>query len=352
MTDATKRSGSSQKKRCPVPGNEHERASGQELARGASPFRGSTTTSSSPCWTSVGAASPPSRSYASKPPRRPPVPPTRRAPAPSRAGARGSARRSPGARHRRRRERVLDEPAERDCRLQRRRLRHSATVACGIGCALGPPGVVQASTSRSTRSGMRERELLRDHPAEARPDDVRPLDARLVEHPDGVAGHLGDGVRPRRRVALTDPAVVEEDHVEPLGQARQHGLPAPAGVPEAVDQEQRLALRRDAPRRSACRHAAAFSGSGSRRERSPRSRTGRLASPPGTKNTSRMNSAPSRNSGSESGIAQHVGEILHGARPGERAEPLVERACRGSRRSSRRTASRRRRARPSRAARA
>ena len=29
----------------------------------------------------------------------------------------------------------------------------SATVPCGIGCAFGPPGVVQASTSRSTRSG-------------------------------------------------------------------------------------------------------------------------------------------------------------------------------------------------------
>ena len=58
----------------------------------------------------------------------------------------------------------------------------SATVTLGIGTAIGPPGVVQPRTSLSTRSGPRERELLRDHPAEARPDDVRALDAGLVEH--------------------------------------------------------------------------------------------------------------------------------------------------------------------------
>ena len=61
-----------------------------------------------------------------------------------------------------------------------------------------PPGVVQASTSRSTRSGAVEHELLRDHPAEARADDVRALDPGGVEDAERVAGHLRGRVRAGR----------------------------------------------------------------------------------------------------------------------------------------------------------
>jgi hypothetical protein len=69
---------------------------------------------------------------------------------------------------------------------------------------------------------MRERELLRDHPAEARPDDVRPLDPAS----SSTCTRLRPARAPctaRRRVALADAAVVEEDHVEALGERRQTG---------------------------------------------------------------------------------------------------------------------------------
>ena len=189
------------------------------------------------------------------------------------------------------------------------------SVCCGIGCAFGPPGVVQASTSRSTRSGYRERELLRDHAAEARADDVRALDAGLVEHLDRVGGHLGGRVRAGRRVALADAAVVEEDHVEPLGEARAARAPSPSARSRARGSGAAARRSRAAPRRSA-RSRRGLLGQRLAARAMPRSRVGRLASPPGTKKTSRMNSVPRRNSGSESGHrAARPGDPARGSSP-------------------------------------
>ncbi len=133
-----------------------------------------------------------------------------------------------------------------------------------------------------------ERELLRDHAAEARPDHVRPLHARLVEHLHGVGGHLGGRVRARRRVALAHAAVVEQDRVERARERLDDGLPAPARVAEPVDQQQRRPGTMTLP--------------GDLHARTRLRRCPRLASPPGTKKTSRMKSVPRMKSGSESGV--------------------------------------------------
>ena len=133
---------------------------------------------------------------------------------------------------------------------------------------------------------MGERELLRDHPAEARPDHVRALDpassSTCTASPAISAAVYGPG----GRVALADAAVVEEDHVERAGERLDHRLPAPARVAEPVDQQQ----RRPAPWRS----QAIFIASPRRpaERRSTRTRRPRPASPPGTKKTSRMKSVP------------------------------------------------------------
>src|SRR4029078_11845121 len=103
------------------------------------------------------------------------------------------------------------------------------------------------------------------------------------------------GVRDRGRVAPADPAVVEKEHVETLGEAGEHRLPAPTGVPEAANQEQRLPCSAALP---GDLHAAASSGRGSRRGRSPRNRARGLPGPPGAQKTRGGKSARSIRRGS------------------------------------------------------
>ena len=100
--------------------------------------------------------------------------------------------------------------------------------------------------------GLRQRELLRDHPAEARAEHVRALDAGLVEHLHRILGQLRSRVRPRRRVALADRRGCRTRmHVERARERLDDRLPAPARVAEPVDQQQRRA-------RSPCRSQAIF----------------------------------------------------------------------------------------------
>ena len=306
VTEATNASGSSQKKRCPRPSKRSRRASGTRSAR-RSALRGSTTPSSVPVRTSVARGDLAHAVVAVEPDAR------RRLRRPGGLLLRG---REPvlhdpvdelrPLRGRRGRERVLDEPPQRDRRLERRRLGHQRERSLRQRKRLRPAGRRAREHEPVDAARVRERELLRHHAAEARPDDVRPLDPRLVQHRDGVRGQLGDGVRPRRRVALPDAAVVEEEHVEPLGEPRQHRLPAPARVAEPVDEQQRLARAAPLPGDPG-RSRGRLLGQRLRFARSPRSRVGRLASPPGTKKTSATKSAPSRKSGSESGTRSTSG---------------------------------------------
>jgi hypothetical protein len=126
---------------------------------------------------------------------------------------------------------VLDELAQRrTARHQPHRLLGHRVGARAAGCRGRQHEPVDAL-------GCRERELLRDHPAEARPDDVRPLHLGLVEHLQCVGGEPGCRVRPRRSVARTDAAVVVEDHVERARERLEHGLPPPARVAETLHEE-------------------------------------------------------------------------------------------------------------------
>ena len=129
--------------------------------------------------------------------------------------------------------------------------RTARSVTSGIGTASGPPGVVQPSTSLSTRSGAVDGELLRDHPAEARPEHVRALDARLVEHLQRVAGHLRGRVRPCRLVGLADAAVVEGDRRRwRAARARDDRIPAPARRSRAPGSAAAAGPPRSTPTRS------------------------------------------------------------------------------------------------------
>ena len=142
-------------------------------------------------------------------------------------------------------ERVLDEAPERDLRLhadglddealglQRHRVR---AVAAGSGAR---------EHEALDAVGVRERDLLGGHAAEARADDVRPRHACLVEHRGGVGRELRDGVRPGRDLALADAAVVErEDAVAPR-ESFARRPPARARVAEPLDEQHRrsVALR-------------------------------------------------------------------------------------------------------------
>ena len=173
-----------------APSKSSTRASGIRSASSCA-LRASTTLSASPCSTSVGAAIAPSRSSRRRSRPRPPAPASPPAvgrvrepvredlvdelrPLRRRAGASAFSTNRRSATSRLQRRAASANSAQRPLRASGTRRRR--------------PGVVHASTSLSTRSGRGERELLRDHPAEARAEDVRALDSGLVE----------DGARRRR----------------------------------------------------------------------------------------------------------------------------------------------------------
>src|SRR5206468_1624077 len=86
---------------------------------------------------------------------------------------------------------------------------------------------------------------LGDEAPERDAEQVRPLDLRRVENPDDVGGHLRNGVRTLRLVALADTAVVDEDHPEVLGEQLGEATEAMAVVPKPLHERQRLALAKD-----------------------------------------------------------------------------------------------------------
>ena len=105
-------------------------------------------------------------------------------------------------------------------------------------------------------------DVLRNHPAHARPDDVRSLDTERVEQADAIVGHVGQrighlgreadlrqqrhldeagGFHPVELLAQSDIAIVVTNHAETL---RSQGLDQFVGPqrqlrPEAHDQQHR-----------------------------------------------------------------------------------------------------------------
>ena len=123
----------------------------------------------------------------------------------------------------RRRQRVLDEPPQRDGGLERRRLGHETERLLGHRARLRPAGRRACEHEPVDAVGISQSELLRDHAAEARAYDVRPVDAGLVEHLDRIAGHLGCRVRAGRRSRSRRCRGCRKDAREPLGEAGQPG---------------------------------------------------------------------------------------------------------------------------------
>ena len=105
------------------------------------------------------------------------------------------------------------------------------------------------------------------------------------------------------------------------GETRNDRIPAPAAVAEPLDQQQRRALPGRFPRDL---HEASSCTAGLRRIRSRRTPTWPIrVSPPGTKNTTRMNSTPRMKSGCCSGVRKIGGQRRDGVRRREIAEPVV-----------------------------
>ena len=269
-------------------------------------------------------------------PRRPrPAPASRPGPAGSRAGA-GRARRRARPAHRER-----EFSTKRRSATSRRQVGRLAEQPDGH---LGHRERVRAARRRASEDelldtvGVRDRELLRDHAAEARADDVRPLEPGRVEHRNGVLRELRDGVRPRRHVALTDAAVVERRPRKSLasgsasGSQPQRRSPAP-GSTAAARRRRAPRTRCDVmspPRAPAARRRATTGPRLGRR----RARAASPAIPPGRKNTMRMKSTPSTNSGSDRGVLRKPGSPA--PRPTTRAPAAAgRRTCRRCRRSGR-----------------
>src|SRR5690606_2845273 len=119
-----------------------------------------------------------------------------------------------------------------------------------------------------------------------------------VEHAGGVLGHLGGRVGAGRDRGLADPAVVEADHPEASRQTRDERLPAPAGVPEPLYEDDRVAGTGLLPRD---RHVSVVCPV------HERILLPIELSPPGAKSISSTNRVPRTNSGSESGPASQSG---------------------------------------------
>ena len=342
---STNRSGSSQKNRWPRPSNSSSARVRDPARRGARRCGGRRRRRRCRGGRASDAESPPIRSSASN------VIPA----AACACQPRGSSglceavertiRSTSSGRSRRVRERVLDEAPQRDLGRQRGRLGDAARPSAAASGTRGPPGVVQARTSLSTRSGRGERELLRDHAAEARADDVRALDPGRVEHGDGVRRPSARAVYgPGRHVALADAAVVVERARGSPPRAARGPAPSPSVRSRALHEQQRrpgaahlvgdpnVAVRRLLDRR--CSRARLRLGARRGSPRRPRSssasplRRGRSrarpTSPPGRKNTSRMKSVPEHEQRLGQRHAQHARQVLDALGVGPVEQPVVE----------------------------
>ena len=157
----------------------------------------------------------------------PPAPASR----PDRAGSRRAVRRArrrarPAGSRRARSRRSGAAPPRARATAPRRRAR---IVTSGIGTASGAARRRAAEHEPVDALGRVDGELLRDHPAEARPEHVRALDARLVEHLQRVAGHLRAVYGPSGLSDSPMPRLSNADDAVALARARARPGPSPSG---------------------------------------------------------------------------------------------------------------------------
>ncbi len=105
----------------------------------------------------------------------------------------------------------------------------------GVGEGPARSRARQHETVNSLR--VADRQLLGHHAAQARPQHVGLADAGGVEHRDDIAGHVGDGERAGRPVAVPDAAVVHQHEPEVPPQFPQHGFPAETVQAHPLDQD-------------------------------------------------------------------------------------------------------------------
>ena len=192
-------------------------------------------------------------------------------------------------------ERVLDEPPQRDLGRERRRLLEEPDRHLGHRHAVGAAGRRAAEHEPVDALGRGDRDLLGDHPAEARADHVRALDAGLVEH-----------LQPRRRPSrapCTAPAGLSLSPMPRLSNdstrkrsasARADGLPAPARRSRGPGS---AAAARPSPCSSHAILITASPPAGAAAVRGRRTRPMRRRCRPAAKKTTRMKSTPSTKSG-------------------------------------------------------
>ena len=208
-------------------------------------------------------------------------------------------------------ERVDDKAPLRLARVEPRRLQHQrhrlGRHRRRVGTARG-----RAAQNEPLDTLRRcERELLRDHPSEARSDDVRALEVGRVEDAERVRRELRRRVRARRLVTVAEAPVVERDDRERIREALRCRAPAAAAVAEPLHEQHGPPVAvhvvrdphvGDLTHTPSCAAGPGRTASSRRRKPRGRPRAAIPASPPGRKKTIRMKITPSRNSGCESGV--------------------------------------------------
>ncbi len=106
----------------------------------------------------------------------------------------------------------------------------------------GASAVEPSRASRSTRSGLRAARVCADERAQAVADDHRPPHLHRVEEQARILGEVRHAVTADRRGRAAMAALIRDQHAM-LGEVRRQDRPDPAGVGEAVQQEQGPARR-------------------------------------------------------------------------------------------------------------
>ena len=91
----------------------------------------------------------------------------------------------------------------------------STCIASGVGSPVR--GVADRRHDRRHAEqpvGVLDRQRLDDHPAHRRADDVRLVDAEVVEQADRVSGHVGQRVRHRRQLGASERRRHDRDRID------------------------------------------------------------------------------------------------------------------------------------------